>query len=169
MQDNSKKGRQLAESMAKLAYEKKAEDIVIIDLTEIENSVCNFFVIGTCNSDQHLTSVVQQLSREGKRLGEGRVLAEGMDAKEWALIDYFDVVVHMMLPETRSYYKLEKLWADSTMEILNEKGEFISTSIKEIEDTYVEFDRDEFTAPDLGLDPSFFEFDDDEDEEENWD
>ena len=166
MQEQQKTGRQLAESMARLALEKKAENIVIIDLSEIENSVCNYFVVGTCNSDQHLSAVVQEISREGKNLGEGRVLAEGMDAKEWALIDYFDVVVHMMLPETRSYYKLEKLWADSTMELLTEEGGFVASSAKEIAESYVEFDREEFNAPDLGLDSSFFDSDKENDGDE---
>ncbi|OYT16499.1 MAG: ribosome silencing factor [Bacteroidetes bacterium 4572_77] len=153
MQENQQNtGRELAVALAKLSLEKKAENIVLINLEEVEHAVCNYFLICTCNSAHHLASLVSELSREGKNLNEGRILPEGMDAKEWAVLDYFNVVVHVMLLETRSYYKIEKLWADYKLEVLNEEGNFVETDIKEIQKSYVEFDRELFNGIDYGID-----------------
>lgn len=157
--ETTEESRDFALALAKAAIEKKAENVIIVDLTMIENAVSNYLLICSCTSTSQLDAVVSELHREAKNLGHGKVQPEGMNAKEWALIDYFDVVVHAMLPETRSYYKLEKLWADIKMEMMNEDGSLRPFNAEELKEMYIEFDREEFNGAGSELGPDFWEFD----------
>lgn len=157
--ETTEESREFALALAKAAIAKKAENVIIVDLTMIEYAVSNYLVICSCSSTSQLDAVVAELHREAKTLGHGKVQAEGMGAKEWALIDYFDVVVHVMLEQTRSYYKLEKLWADIKMELMAEDGTLRLFDAEELKEMYIEFDRNEFNGSDTGLGPDFWEFD----------
>lgn len=97
--------------------EKKGKDITVLDLSHIPTAVCKYFVL--CNGDsttqvQALADSVEEEVRKG--LSEKPWHTEGYDNKEWILIDYADVVVHVFLPEVREFYGLEDLWADAQME-----------------------------------------------------
>jgi ribosome-associated protein len=103
----------------------KGKDIVSLDLTEIENSVCKYFVI--CHGDSNTQvsaladSVIETVREEA---GEKVWHKEGLDNATWILLDYADVVVHIFQKEYREFYKLEELWADAK---LTEHNDVINT------------------------------------------
>ncbi len=96
----------------KVSQDKKAEDIVVLDLREI-STFTDFFVIVTGNSSRQNTAIyesIQQELKKGKLLPIG---VEGRESAEWILIDYGSFVVHVFSRQTRGYYSLEKLWGDA--------------------------------------------------------
>jgi ribosome-associated protein len=146
--------------LAAAAAEKKATDIVLIDISEVENSICDYFIVCTAGSENQMSAIIEEMRKTGWETRDlGKIAAEGMDSRRWAILDYFDVVVHVMLAEVRSYYKIEKLWADDNLERFSEEGEVTPLDVKELEDIYVEFDYDMFNAPETGLPEDFWKFD----------
>lgn len=113
----------LATFTAKIADEKLAEDIVVMDLTDIETAPTDYFMICTCNSDVQVESVTNSILRKCKEVGIEKPKSEGLESKEWVLLDFFNVVVHIMINNSREFYKIEKLWADAKFFKLNESGE----------------------------------------------
>lgn len=94
--------------------EKKAKNITIINLTEIENSVADFFVICDADSKTHVEAIADSVDEVvEKTTGERPFHAEGFENAEWILMDYINVVVHVFQKEIRDYYNLEALWADA--------------------------------------------------------
>lgn len=94
--------------------EVKGKDIVVLDLEEIPNAICQKFII--CHGDSSvqvdaLANSVEKQTRE--QLKEKPMHREGVANAEWIILDYFDVVVHIFRQETRAFYDLEKLWADA--------------------------------------------------------
>lgn len=116
----------LARAAALAAFNKKAEDIVIIDLCGIESAPADFFVICTSNSTTHAQAVASAVETECRVLATQPPRSEGWDALEWVIVDCFDVVAHIMTATTRDFYTLEKLWGDGKFTRLNEDGEFIA-------------------------------------------
>jgi len=111
--------RQLALRAAELALSKKAEDIVLMDLREVTNFV-DFFVLCTARSDPQMRAVADAI-QDGLAEAKHKVWhAEGYEVRSWILLDYVQVVVHVFLPETRSYYALEKLWGDAPIETIGD-------------------------------------------------
>lgn len=104
---------ELARIAALAADEKKATDIVVLDLTGLSD-VCDFFVICSAANARMLDSVVDEVEeRIKKNTGLGPLSHEGRAGASWVLLDYGSVVVHAFLPETRDYYRLERLWGDA--------------------------------------------------------
>ncbi len=94
--------------------EVKGEDIVILDLREIGNSSCDFFIICHGNSSTHCSAVAQGVEKEVKKAtGEMPWRREGVSNGEWVLLDYVTVVVHVFQQYTRELYNIEDLWADA--------------------------------------------------------
>jgi ribosome-associated protein len=94
--------------------EKKAKNITIINLSGIENSVADFFVICDADSKTHVEAIADSLDEVvEKTTGERPFHAEGFENAEWILMDYINVVAHVFQKETRDYYNLEALWADA--------------------------------------------------------
>lgn len=90
--------------------DKKAEDIAIIDVHNI-TSVCDNMVIASGSSTQKVRALAENVRDEAKSHGIEVLGVEGMENREWVLIDLGNVLVHIMLPEIRTYYELEKLWS----------------------------------------------------------
>ena len=104
---------ELSRIAALAADEKKATDIVVLDLTSLSD-VCDFFVICSAANARMLDSVVDEVEeRIKKNTGLGPLSHEGRAGASWVLLDYGSVVVHAFLPETRDYYRLERLWGDA--------------------------------------------------------
>lgn len=94
--------------------EKKAKNITIINLTGIENSVADFFVICDADSKTHVEAIADSVDEVvQKSTNERPFHAEGFENAEWILMDYINVVVHVFQKEIRDYYNLEALWADA--------------------------------------------------------
>jgi ribosome-associated protein len=104
---------QLAEQIAEAASDKKAIDIVVLDLRETAAGFADFFVIcsgGTERQTKAIHDGIHQGLKDTFRLLPRRV--EGTREARWILMDYLDVVVHVFTPDTRAYYRLEQLWGD---------------------------------------------------------
>jgi ribosome-associated protein len=111
---------ELANMIAELALEKKAEDIVVMDVEKIAGFT-SYFVIATGTSDVHLKTLADYIDDE---LAQYKVKVwhkEGLENLKWILMDYVDVVVHLFDPETREYYDLETLWADAEKIIVRDE------------------------------------------------
>jgi ribosome-associated protein len=94
--------------------EKKAKNITIINLSGIENSVADFFVICDADSRTHVEAIADSIDEVvEKTINERPFHAEGFENAEWILMDYINVVAHVFQKETRDYYNLEALWADA--------------------------------------------------------
>lgn len=104
---------ELARIAATSANSKKATDIVLLDLQGLSD-VCDYFLICTAANARMLSSVVEEIEEKVKKnTGVGPLSHEGRAGASWVLLDYGSVVVHAFLPETRDYYRLERLWGDA--------------------------------------------------------
>jgi ribosome-associated protein len=122
----------LATLCAKLADDKLATDILIMNLTSIEYSPADYFVICSCDSQTQVEAVANSIDREFKNMGLIRPKIEGLDSKDWVLLDFFDVVVHIFMKDVRNYYKLEKLWGDGQFFELNDSKELRKLNNKDL-------------------------------------
>jgi ribosome-associated protein len=94
--------------------EKKGEQIVSLDLRKIPEAVADFFIICQASNNNQLKAIADNLEFEVKNnCGENPFKHEGRQAEQWILIDYVNIVVHIMLPEPRKFYQLEELWSDA--------------------------------------------------------
>ena len=107
---------------ARLAQDKQAQDILILDLTEIDGAPADFFVIASVASDAQMQAVTSAVSRSMKELGLGSARVEGGRESPWTILDYFDIVVHVMMADTRDFYRLERLWGDARVFGLTNEG-----------------------------------------------
>jgi ribosome-associated protein len=104
----------LSQLVVKGMQEKKATNIVVMDLRKVKNAVADFFVIGTGNSDKQLDAIAGSVSDEVyKGTQETPWHTEGKNNKEWMLLDYSSVVAHIFRKDQRSFYALERLWGDA--------------------------------------------------------
>lgn len=100
--------------------EKKASDIVVMDLRGIKNNVADFFVICSGTSDTQLEAISSAVEEEVlKNNKESPWRSEGKSNRQWILMDYVNVVVHIFLKETREFYGLEDLWGDAKVTHVN--------------------------------------------------
>jgi len=97
---------------AELALERKASDVVAMDLRGI-SSATDYFLIGTGNSDIQVRAIANHVIDELKKDDVRPDHVEGMEGGRWVLIDYFDFVVHVFHPKARGFYQLEALWGDA--------------------------------------------------------
>ena len=88
----------------------KGKDIVSLDVSELSD-VMDTLVICTGTSSRQVKSLADNVVEEGKKAGVRPIGVEGMDQGEWVLVDYGDLVVHVMQADVRGFYDLEKLWS----------------------------------------------------------
>jgi ribosome-associated protein len=88
----------------------KAAEIRVLDVSAM-TSITDFMVIASGTSDRHVRSIANRVVERAKQAGHGALGVEGHEYGEWVLVDLGDVVVHVMQPATRDFYKLENLWA----------------------------------------------------------
>ena len=94
--------------------EKKALDIVVLDLRKLKNAIADFFVICSGSSDKQIDAIADSIDEQVYRvLQENPWHTEGKNNKEWMLLDYITVVAHVFRKDRREYYALEKLWGDA--------------------------------------------------------
>lgn len=94
--------------------EKKGENIISLDLRKIPEAVADFFVICQASNPTQLKAIADSVEAMVKdNCGEAPYKHEGKQASQWILIDYINVVVHVMLPEPRKFYQLEEMWSDA--------------------------------------------------------
>jgi len=111
------KNSKLFKSIIKAIQEKKGENIVSLDLRKIPEAVADFFVICEANNQPQIRAISDFIEEQVKKnCGENPYRHEGKQNLQWVLIDYVNVVVHIMMPEQRKFYKLEEMWSDAAME-----------------------------------------------------
>ena len=94
--------------------EKKGEGIVSLDLRKIPEAVADFFIVCQATNNTQLKAIADSVEFEVKKnCGEPPYKHEGRQGEQWILIDYVNVVVHVMLPEPRKFYGLEEMWSDA--------------------------------------------------------
>ena len=92
----------------------KSEDIQILDLREIENTVCDYFVICTGTSNTHVNAISGIVQKQVSKITKDKPWhVEGEGNSEWVLIDYVNIVVHIFQRNVREYYDIESLWGDA--------------------------------------------------------
>ena len=96
--------------------EKKGEKIISLDLRKIPEAVADFFIICQASNTTQLRAIADFIETDVKdKCTEIAYKHEGRQAQQWILIDYVNVVVHVMLPEPRKFYQLEEMWSDAPM------------------------------------------------------
>lgn len=104
--------RKLALLCRELADEKKAEDLVIMDVRKV-SSITDYFVVATGTSEPHLRAIVEEITETLREDHELRPRAmDGGLQTSWVVLDFFDVIVHLMRADVRKHYNLEGLWGD---------------------------------------------------------
>lgn len=104
---------ELARVAANAADDKKASDLVLLDLTG-RTDVCDYFLICTGANRRLVDAVVEEIrERVGKAFDVKPLSVEGKVNATWVLMDYGSVVIHVFAPETRDFYRLERLWGDA--------------------------------------------------------
>ena len=104
----------LSDAVVKGMQEKKATNIVVMDLRKVKNAVADFFIVCSGGSDKQIDAIADSIDEfVFKALKENPWHIEGKDNKEWMLLDYIDVVAHIFRKDRREFYALERLWGDA--------------------------------------------------------
>ncbi|HEY6978025.1 MAG TPA: ribosome silencing factor [Chitinophagaceae bacterium] len=110
------KNSKFFKSIIKAIQEKKGENIISLDLRKIPEAVADFFIICQATTATQIKAIADFVEEKVKKdCGEIPYRDEGRQSMHWVLIDYINVVVHVMLPETRRFYKLEEMWSDGAL------------------------------------------------------
>ena len=114
MQKNLADADQIVSEIIKGIEEVKGQEIQILDLRDIENTVCDYFVICSGTSNTQVNAIVNSVQKlVSKSLKEKPWHIEGSDNAEWVLMDYVHVVVHVFQKHIREFYDIEGLWGDA--------------------------------------------------------
>ena len=98
----------------------KGENISLLDLRKIENTVCDYFIICNGNSNTQVNAIISSIQKiVSKEIKEKPYHIEGAENAEWILMDYVNVVVHVFQKKTREYYDIENLWGDAKITMMN--------------------------------------------------
>jgi ribosome-associated protein len=105
---------ELSKIVAQGMLEKKASDVVIIELKGLKNAIADYFVIGSGTSDTQVEAIAESVEEMVyKNAHQDPWHTEGEKNKEWILIDYVDVVAHVFKKDRRAFFALEDLWGDA--------------------------------------------------------
>ncbi|MCF8230816.1 MAG: ribosome silencing factor [Bacteroidales bacterium] len=112
----------VVDTIKQALIDKKAKGITIIYLGKIENAVSDYFIVTHGTSDTHVEALAKAVVEETEEKRDAKPWhIEGMKNKEWILLDYSDIVVHIFQPYMRDFYRLEELWADADIEYAGEE------------------------------------------------
>lgn len=109
--------------------EKQGKDIVSIDISKFQNSICSYFIICHGDSTTQVNAIAQWIEKTlEEELDEKVYKKQGFENAQWVLLDYIDVVVHVFLKEARDFYNLEGLWADG--KVIKFENEYINPGLQ---------------------------------------
>jgi len=103
---------QLARAAADIAYDKKASDVLLLDIGEL-TSIADYFVICNGNNTRQIQAISEAIEDELKKQGARMLHREGIAESGWLILDFGDVIVHIFGPKEREYYRLERLWSEA--------------------------------------------------------
>jgi ribosome-associated protein len=111
------KNSKIIKAIIQAIQEKKGEKIISLDLRKIHEAVADFFIVCEAGSTTQVRAIADFIETELKeKCGEIPYMHEGRQVLQWVIIDYINVVVHIMLPDSRRFYKLEEMWSDAVSE-----------------------------------------------------
>ena len=106
--------KELSDLVVNGMLEKKAENVVVLDMKNVKNAIADFFVICSGNSDTQVDAIADSVEEMVyKSSKQNPWHKEGKENKEWILLDFVDVVVHVFKKDRRDFYALEELWGDA--------------------------------------------------------
>jgi ribosome-associated protein len=109
-----KENKQLLDSIISGIHEKKGKNITTIDLRGIPGVICDYFVICEGNSPSQVSAVAESVEHVVKtNIQESPIRVQGQQLAEWVGIDYGDIIVHVFIPELRSFFNIDNLWSDA--------------------------------------------------------
>ncbi|MVM35747.1 ribosome silencing factor [Spirosoma sp. HMF4905] len=112
---------QIRDFVVRGMQEKKGHDIVVMDLRNVKNAICDYFVICSGNSDTQIDAISTSIEEEVyKASKQDPWHKEGKLNREWILLDYVDVVAHVFKKERRAFYDLEQLWGDAEIHLIED-------------------------------------------------
>ena len=111
------KNSKLFKSIIAAIQEKKGENIVSLDLRKIPEAVADFFIVCEGTSQPQVKAIADNIEEKVKEnSGENVFHKEGFQSLQWVLVDFVNIVVHIMQPETRNFYSLEEMWSDAIID-----------------------------------------------------
>jgi ribosome-associated protein len=111
------KNSRIFKAIIQAIQEKKGHNIISLDLRKIPEAVADFFIICEASSTTQVKAIADFIEEHVRRACEERPYKhEGIHALQWVLLDYVNIVIHIMLPESRRFYKLEEMWSDAALE-----------------------------------------------------
>jgi len=119
----------LAQHAVDAALDKKARDLVVMDMRQV-SGMADFFVLCTGESDLQIRAIADAVEeRIAQQCQERPWHVEGREHLQWVLLDYVDLVVHIFTPEKRAFYNLERLWGDAPQELVPETGSGVTVRL----------------------------------------
>jgi ribosome-associated protein len=112
----------LAKKIAQLTLTKKAHDVVLLDLRKVSD-MTDFFIVCSADSDIQVKAIADAVLDGTDELGVPAWHSEGLSQRQWVLLDYIDIVVHIFHKEVRKFYSIEKLWGDAKIETITDEAE----------------------------------------------
>lgn len=112
MKKSGNKIPDVIKNVFKILYNRKAEDLLLIDVGRVLTGICDYFILATGYTEDHLRGLCAEIEKKLKSSGILPHHIEGYEKGIWILMDYDDFVIHLFLDETRKYYDLESLWGD---------------------------------------------------------
>jgi ribosome-associated protein len=103
---------QLARVAADIAYDKKASDVLLLDIREL-TTIADYFIICNGNNARQIAAIAEAIEEEMQKQRARLLNREGVAESGWLILDYGDIIVHIFGPKEREYYRLERLWSEA--------------------------------------------------------
>lgn len=114
--------KELVKTIIEGIQEKKGKEIILIDLSELNFAICDYFIICHGESNTQVSAIAESIEEKVKtNLNKNTSHLEGLQNAQWVLMDYQDTIVHIFQKQYRDYYKLEELWGDAKISIIDEE------------------------------------------------
>lgn len=115
------KASKIYKTIIQAIHDKKGSHVVSLDLRKIHEAVADFFIICEADNAPQVRAITENIESEVKQqCGEAPYHHEAKTTLQWVIIDYVNIVVHIMMPDTRKFYKLEEMWSDAVAEQSND-------------------------------------------------
>ena len=113
---------ELSQLVVKGMQERKASNIVVMDMRKVKNAFTDYFVVASGTSDTQVEAIAESVDKEVWEATRNNPRStEGKANREWILVDYYDVIVHVFKKDRREFYKLEELWGDAEFTYIKEE------------------------------------------------
>ena len=119
MQKNTVTAEEVIKQIIEGVQEKKGKEIVVVDMLELGNSICDYFVICQGNSPTQVSAIADSIAdMVRENCGRKPYAIDGLRNAQWVAMDYGDILVHVFLPDVRKFYDIEHLWADAKLTVV---------------------------------------------------